>query len=312
MPAAFTDLPRVHLSGCPVCGSADLACDTLCRDFLVSGLTFEIWKCAQCGFLFTQDAPSPEVIGRFYQSEDYISHSDTRKGLLNKLYHFGRSFMLRRKCRSVIQHAGRSKGNILDIGSGTGHFLHAMQIRGWDVAGVEPDAGARQTAHAAWKLEENQYAGIFDIPETKHGTFDVITMYHVLEHVPDLHAYLQKIFSLLKPEGLLVIAIPNAGSWDRQYYGAYWAAYDIPRHLWHFTPPAFERLMQSAFFRITGTERMPLDPLYIAWLSEKHKKDSAFTFPKGIFIGSIALLAGIFNKKKSSSLIYYLRKINTR
>ncbi len=295
---------RTHHTNCPLCGAGAVrpALDT--RDYSVSQQPFALWDCAACGLRFTQDAPAPAEIGAFYQSDDYISHSDTRKGIINALYHVARGYMLGSKQRLIGRiHPSR---RLLDVGCGTGYFVNHLQQRGYQVTGVEVDEKARAFGQREFGLEvytpEEFLGGAFP------GPFGVVTMWHVLEHVHDPKAYLARINELLEPGGALVIAVPNFTSADADFYGAFWAAYDVPRHLWHFRPGTLIALAEEAGFLLTGKKRLPLDPFYVALLSEKYKGSGVFGMVRAGAAAKWSTFQSWFSIDRSSSLVYVFRK----
>lgn len=223
----------VTYAECPGCKSQSIAKALVCKDYTVTGDLFEIWECSRCTLRFTQHVPDAASIGAWYQSADYVSHSDTKKGIVNRLYHIVRSYTLGSKRKLVEKVTGKTTGTLLDVGAGTGAFAHTMQSGGWEVTGLEPDTTARGNALKNYGLTLNTLEHLAFMPV---NTLDVITLWHVLEHVHDLNGYLDTFLRILKPGGKLVIAVPNYTSKDAEIYNRYWAAYDVPRHLYHFPP----------------------------------------------------------------------------
>lgn len=294
----------VHHDNCPLCSSSAISFESECTDYFRSREAFRVWICSICGFRFTQDHPDEKAIGRYYESDDYISHSDTSKGLVNKIYRMVRKRMLRKKRSIVENETGIERGSILDIGSGTGHFAAEMKNAGWVVSGIEINDKARNAS------VENSGLDIIhpeSISSLKSGSFDCISLWHVLEHFSDLHGYIYEIKRLLKPGGTCIIALPNISSYDAEHYGRYWAAWDVPRHLWHFNADTFGFLFASKGFRMVNIRPLPLDVFYISILSERYKGKS-LAFITGMLKGSYFALLALFNKRKSSSLIYILKK----
>lgn len=294
----------IHHNSCPVCSSYDLKPRLLCTDYFKSGETFPLYTCSVCGFSFTQDHPDENAIGAYYESDDYISHSDTSEGLTNKIYKVVRSRMLRKKRDITEKMTGLKSGYLLDIGSGTGHFIAGMNKAGWSVKGIEINEKTR--------LNSSEKFGLEIIPPEKissleSGSFDCITLWHVLEHFSDLNFYVAQIQRLLKPAGTCIIAVPNINSFDSLHYGQFWAAYDVPRHLWHFNPDTFGFLFEGRGFRIVNVRTLPLDVFYISILSERYKGNK-MAFFTGIVKGSFFAFRTLFNKRKCSSLIYILKK----
>jgi 2-polyprenyl-3-methyl-5-hydroxy-6-metoxy-1,4-benzoquinol methylase len=276
----------------------------VCTDFYVTGEQFPLLKCAGCGFRMTGSVPDASAIGRYYQSEKYVSHSNTREGFTNRVYHLVRTIMLERKRKLVEKSSGLPSGSLLDIGAGTGYFLQFMLKKGWKITGTEKSDDARKFAAEKWGIQLLPEDGLWSLPES---SFDVITLWHVMEHLHDLERYWEKLTRLIKPSGCLIIALPNPDSADAVYYGDHWAAWDVPRHLWHFSPQNIMQIAEKHRFILQNTYRMPFDAFYVSILSEKYKK-SVFPLLKGMVTGSISWLASLFNIHKSSSLIYVFRK----
>lgn len=254
------------LTACPVCGSGKLRNFITCKDYLVSHTDFDIQECTQCNFRFTNPRPDQQSIGRFYKSEQYVSHNDESKGLINFLYRTVRQYTLKGKV-NLIHELNKGTGSILDIGCGTGSFLEACQHSGWTIQGIEPDADARSVAAA--RLNSRVGESLQQLDSTQK--FDVITMWHVLEHVAELDQAAARLKQLLKPEGTLIIAVPNNASADAVYYKEHWAAYDVPRHLHHFTPATIKQLMAKHALTLKEQRPMYFDSFYIAMLSTKYR-----------------------------------------
>jgi 2-polyprenyl-3-methyl-5-hydroxy-6-metoxy-1,4-benzoquinol methylase len=297
----------VHYHKCPLCSSENISLHLKTADYFLSREEFNLFKCDGCGFIFTQDHPDDADIGRYYESDEYLSHSETKSGLLSRLYGLSRRIMLGRKVKIVSKLSGLIKGSILDVGSGTGHFLNAMQKAGWDVRGVEINEKARQYSISEFGLE------ILDpgkLQTLEPGSFDCITLWHVLEHFQDPFNYSREILRLLKPGGSCITAIPNSGSYDAEYYNKLWAAYDVPRHLWHFTPDTFKKFAEKSGFEVKEIRPLPLDVFYISILSEKYK-GANLLFLSGVIKGLWFSILSLFNKQRSSSLIYSICKSDT-
>ena len=295
----------VHHNVCPLCSSENIGLQFNCNDFFISRKDFSVFRCSACDFSFTQDYPEESEIARFYESDSYISHSDTSKGFSNKLYRFARSLMLRRKKELIRKITGLDKGTILDIGSGTGHFAGTMKKAGWMVKGIEINEKARDFAITHFGLDISAPDKISAI---ESGSFDCITLWHVLEHFHDPFKYASEICRILKPGAVCVIALPNCSSYDAEHYKQYWAAWDVPRHLWHFNPATFRLFYEKAGFCLEKLRSLSLDVFYISMLSEKYK-GSGLSFINGMVIAGWFAFLSFFNKKKSSSIIYILRKL---
>jgi SAM-dependent methyltransferase len=275
-----------------------------CKDFFTSGETFDILRCNNCGFEFTMNPPVESKIEKYYDSGEYISHSDTKKGITNFLFHSARSLMLYRKKRVIKNATGLKTGTLLDIGCGTGYFPAFMKKSGWRVTGVEVNEKAREYAREKFNLDvftEDEFNA------RNSDQFDCITLWHVFEHFHDPVKYLTMISSLLNKSGICVVAIPNSASYDARYFRNFWAAYDVPRHLWHFDPDNFKMFTENYGFILEKIRILPLDVFYISILSEKYKGSKA-AFLSGMVKGLLFSFSSLFNKKKSSSVIYILRK----
>lgn len=295
---------RIHYTHCPVCHSPQIDPLVTIKDHSVSGESFVIWQCSQCALRFTQDVPDADSIAPYYKSEDYISHTNTSKGFINKAYQTVRTYTLKRKAALIQQYTGQQQGKLLDVGAGNGAFLLQMKKEGWEITGVEPDADARKVALKDFGLPLLENACMQTLP-TAH--FDAITMWHVLEHVHDLHGQIEHLKSLLKAKGKLVIAVPNYQALDADIYKLYWAAYDVPRHLYHFAPRSIEALMQQHGLKVVQVQPMWFDSFYISLLSSKYKNGSNRMI--GSFISGVrSNLKALSDKKKCSSLIYIIEK----
>ncbi len=292
----------LHRNSCLVCQSTNINDTIVLKDHSHTGEAFTVFECSDCGFNFTQDVPDEQSIGPYYKSENYISHSDTQKGFFFKLYHFARSYMLKKKRNLIISETGLKKGNILDIGTGTGYFLNTMIEKGWSGEGIEQDDQTRGFAKDKFNLKVRDTFEFYNLPPEK---FNAITMWHVLEHVHDLNGYLKKIHSILKSNGIFVVAVPNHKSFDQEYYKEYWAAWDIPIHLWHFNPSTIKKLMDCHGFRVQKTISMPLDAVYVSMLSEQYKTGKKLL---GLYKGIIFALKGKIHPEKCSSVIYIIKK----
>lgn len=289
---------------CPCCGSAAVDPALSAKDHTVSGEIFEIWHCFDCTARFTQRVPDQHGIGPYYQSAAYVSHSDTQKGLINRLYHMVRNRTLQGK-RTLVQNVTeKSSGSLLDVGAGTGAFSHTMQQAGWNVTALEPDDTARKNALNKYGLALQSPDELFNLPGAH---FDAITMWHVLEHVHDLQGYLTQFATILKKDGKLIIAVPNYTSYDANAYGAFWAAYDVPRHLYHFSPKSMELLGNAKGFSLKAIKPMWYDSFYVSMLSEQYKNGSG-NLPGALWHGLLSNMKAMFDKKKCSSVIYVFGK----
>jgi 2-polyprenyl-3-methyl-5-hydroxy-6-metoxy-1,4-benzoquinol methylase len=292
----------IHYSACPVCGSNKIKHALDAKDYTVSSKIFGIWECGNCALRFTQDVPAVNSIGQYYQSENYISHTDSSKGFINKIYHFVRRLTLGDKRRLILSATGLKEGKLLDIGAGTGAFVQNMQLNGWQTTGLEPDEETRKRAAALHKVNLLP-ADTFYTFATE--SFNVITMWHVLEHVHDLHNYIKHLKETLKPGGLIFVAVPNYTSYDGKVYNSYWAAYDVPRHLYHFSPESVKQLMNMHGLQVQSTRSMRYDSFYISFLSEKYKKGNPL---RGFFVAFLSNFKAFVNKEHCSSIIYIIGK----
>jgi 2-polyprenyl-3-methyl-5-hydroxy-6-metoxy-1,4-benzoquinol methylase len=290
-----------NIQNCPICGGNKFALEFTTKDYFLSQESFSIEKCQTCGFQITNPRPAKEAISSYYKSEDYISHSNKSKGLFARLYQLARKVNLSSKYSIIGKHA--HKGRLLDIGSGTGHFLNYFQKKQWPVQGIEPNEEAARFARENFGLKIDSEQNISKIPD---HSFDVITMWHVLEHVHDLNQRMLDLQRLIKPKGLLVLALPNPESYDSKYYVKYWAAYDLPRHLYHFRKSDVEKLAKKYNFRIEKIYPMRLDAFYVSLLSEKYIGKKQGTL-RAIYTAFLSNLKNTAQNPNTSSLIYILR-----
>lgn len=294
----------IHYEHCPVCSGKQIKKVFSVKDYTVSGELFTLYSCNDCSFVFTQDIPSGDEIGPYYASQNYISHSNTQKGLINKLYHKVRKITLVSKRNMIVAETGIKKGSLLDVGCGTGAFLNEMKSAGWQITGLEPDETARKNALELFGIQTQPSDELFNLPAQ---SFDAITMWHVMEHVHELHEYTERLKELLKPGGRLLIAVPNYTSHDAGHYKEYWAAYDVPRHLYHFSPASMRVLMDQHGLKVTGTKPMWFDSYYVSMLSEQYKNGKGNIF-KAFCVGALSNVKVLFNKERCSSVIYVITK----
>jgi len=294
----------VHYHTCPCCGGKNISAVLSVKDYTVSQDTFQVFECADCTVRFTQDISDEANIGKYYQSENYISHSDTNEGIINKLYHYVRSITLRNKYKIICTQTKKTTGSLLDIGAGTGAFANFMKSAKWTVTGLEPDNTARTVAYNKFQLELKSPPELFNFPE---NSFDAITLWHVLEHVHNLDGYMDIFGKLLKTGGKLFIAVPNYTSYDASFYKEYWAAYDVPRHLYHFSPTSIKLLANKHNLNVTAIKLMWYDSFYISMISEQYKNGKGNLF-NAFFVGLISNFKTLSNPEKCSSLIYVMSK----
>ena len=292
----------ISYNSCPVCDSSGIQQVLVATDHTVSGEPFSIWQCANCSLRFTQNVPEPAEIGRYYKSEEYISHSETSKGIVNWLYLRVRKFTLSSKRNFIEVETRIKKGNLLDVGAGAGAFVHHMKENGWRVEGVEPDPQAIERAKQQYGINLKPSPEIFSY---QPSTFDAVTMWHVLEHVHELHEYIKHIKSICKPTGKIFVAVPNFTSFDADHYGSAWAAYDVPRHLYHFSPASMHELMRRHRCVIEKIQPMWFDSFYVSLLSEKYKTGRS-NLLSGFWYGLRSNIKALYNRRKASSLIYVI------
>lgn len=294
----------INHDSCPLCKSASIRKRFACKDHFATGEAFEIMECPECGFVFTQGVPDEKEVGRYYDSPTYISHSDTRKGLVNKIYHCVRSYMLRKKVKLVERLTVLKNGKLLDYGAGTGHFARAMSDAGWDVTAIEKSGKARELAQKEYgsvMYPEEKLAGI------EEKSLDVVTMWHVMEHIQDLDRIWEELYRIIDDTGIAIIAVPNCNSYDAKLYRENWAAYDVPRHLWHFTAGTIMRWAEKHGFILEREFTMPFDGFYISMMSEGYK-GSRLHSVKGFWNGFKGWCAQSKRRDASSSIIYVFRK----
>jgi SAM-dependent methyltransferase len=290
-----------HVFNCPVCNATNFNKFITCKDFTVSQEVFTIVECKDCRYKFTNPRPEPKNIGNYYKSTDYISHSDTKKGIVSKLYHIVRNYTLKNKLKLINKHV--SRGTILDYGCGTGSFLSVCKNNGWNAFGFEPDNDAVKIANQKGVIVFNK------LNELKNQNlttgYDVITLWHVLEHVTELNETVSFLKENLKKDGALIIALPNYKSYDAEIYKEFWAAYDVPRHLYHFDQLSINDLMSKRGFFLEEIKPMPFDSFYVSLLSEKYRNNKNNYF-RAFFNG---FLSNIKAKKTNnySSLIYIFK-----
>lgn len=292
----------INYSRCPVCLGNDFREVMQAQDYTVSKTMFGVVHCNNCSHRFTNPVPSQGEIGPYYKSEDYVSHTNTAKGFIHGLYQTVRKWTLKTKRSLVERSTGKAQGKHLDVGSGAGAFLATMKHAGWDTLGLEPDVDARIVARSDFGMEAKPIEELFELTA---NSFDAITMWHVLEHVHQLDAYMAQLKALLKVDGRLLIAVPNYTSLDAKVYGARWAAYDVPRHLYHFSPASMRQLLSRHGLNLVRTKRMPFDSFYVCMLSERNTGGSMV---RAIWNGFRSWVTAIMSKERCSSLIYVIEK----
>ncbi|MCK0108263.1 class I SAM-dependent methyltransferase [Flavobacteriaceae bacterium S0825] len=271
------------------------------KDHSVSGETFQLIVNETYGFLETSPQPTKDQLSEYYKTEDYISHTDSKRNLFEKAYHLVRNISLKRKI-TLINSFNSEEKKLLDIGCGTGDFLKAAQDNNWYVSGIEPNHSARDIAN---KKTNNSVFNTEKIQQFKERSFDVITLWHVLEHLPNLEEQIITLTKLLKANGTLIIAVPNFNCFDANYYKDFWAAYDVPRHLWHFNQKSIASLFERKNMTVVKTLPMKFDAYYVSLLSEKYK--TGFMNPlKAFWIGFRSNLKAR-RSNEHSSIIYIIK-----
>jgi SAM-dependent methyltransferase len=261
-------VPYERLETCPVCGSSNFRDKLQVQDKSVSQELFTIVQCQNCEFQFTNPRPDAAHIGKYYESDAYVSHNSGAQGLINQVYKVARFFTVRRKVALITKLNRGRAGRLLDYGCGTGHFLAGAKGGGWQVAGLEPNDRARQEATERVGQPIQEPAALAELAS---GSFDVITLWHVLEHVHTLNETLDQLIRVLGKGGKLLIAVPNVESLDAQHYRQDWAAYDVPRHLYHFSPSTMKRLLAEHGLAVRQTLPLALDAYYVSMLSERNR-----------------------------------------
>ena len=264
------------------------------KDFTVSQEVFQLHHDLAKDMLFTSPQPKTENLGKYYESDDYISHTDSKRSLFEKAYHMVKKRALNQKVQLLEKHQP-NKGNLLDMGCGTGDFLQVAQQAGWQVQGIEPNEKAQQIAASKGATL------ISGTPAAADHTFDAITLWHVLEHLPNLELQIQELKRILKPTGTLLIAVPNFKSYDAGYYKEFWAAYDVPRHLWHFSKTSIDRLVEQEGMKVVSVRPMKFDSFYVSLLSEKYKTGK-MNYVNAFFVGLYSNWKGSQNKEYSSHI----------
>lgn len=271
------------------------------KDHSVSGEEFELVRNSEYGFLETLPLPASDKLSDYYKSEDYISHTDSKRNFFEKAYHLVRTISLKKKL-SLINSFSSEEKKLLDVGCGTGDFLETAKNNNWEVVGIEPNEKARAIAN---KKTNNLVFEIEQLLKLDAHSFDVITLWHVLEHLPNLENQINVFKKLLKPDGVLIIAVPNYKSFDAKHYAEFWAAFDVPRHLWHFNKESLSNLVSKFKMEVIKIKPMWFDAFYVSMLSEKYKTGRMNPI-KGFWIGLLSNLKSI-RTKEASSLIYTIK-----
>ena len=268
------------------------------KDHSVSKEIFDLYYDEELDMLITSPQPELQNLGKYYESEDYISHTDNKRSLFEKAYHFVKNIALKNKL-NLINSQQPKKGKLLDIGAGTGDFLLTAKNDGWETIGVEPSDRAKNIA------KEKGISFVEETSTLESNSLDVITMWHVLEHVPNLEVQIEELKRLLKPTGTLIIAVPNYKSFDAGHYETFWAAYDVPIHFWHFSKKSIQLLFERVDMKLEKILPMKFDSFYVSLLSEKYKTGK-MNYIKAFLVGLKSNLKAK-NTKEYSSHIYVLK-----
>lgn len=283
---------------CPLCQFSSHSNYIIVDDHSISKESFAIVQCNKCSFIYTNPRPDLNSIGKYYESDEYISHANQANNLINFVYKIARIYTLNWKYRQIRKF--QSQGSLLDFGCGTGEFLQYMSQKGWETSGVEPNSHARDASRLKGLEVEAS------LPKDSKDRVDIITAWHVIEHVHDLVDTVRALRKRLKEGGKLILALPNCQSHDAIHYGQHWAGYDVPRHLYHFTQDSIKTLCTKTKLKLEDTIPMKLDAYYVSMLSEKYLGNK-HAFIQGLKKGYTS------NQKAKrdnnySSLIYVLTK----
>lgn len=292
-----------NLNSCLVCGHNQLTKEITCKDFVATGETFDLQRCQKCSFLFTNPRPSMSEIGPYYQSDRYVSHAGDKGGFsfMYKVYDVVRDYSIKQKLKLIKSY--HSSGKMMDLGCGLGYFLHGVtNDKTFDVMGVDVSEEAIEYVKNKFGYNVQNETQLDSMPE---NSFDVITQWHVLEHVHLLNERMQQLKRLLKPGGTMFIAVPNSNSWDAKHYREFWDGYDVPRHLYHFNQQSFNLLMDKHGFKTVATRPMLFDAPYISMRSEVHK-EKGLAFVRGAISGAIST-AKAWGTKDYSSLLFVVK-----
>jgi SAM-dependent methyltransferase len=293
-----------NLNACLVCGSNQISKELTCKDFVATGNSFELNRCGQCSFLFTNPRPTASEVSPYYQSDRYVSHAGNKTNLpfMYKVYDIVRDYSINHKLKLIKSY--HTQGNLMDLGCGLGYFLNgAIKDNTFNSTGVDISQDAIDYVKNKFGynvLNENKLA------QLPSESFDIITQWHVLEHVHYLNERMQELHRLLAPNGTMFIAVPNSNSWDAKYYKEYWDGYDVPRHLYHFNQKSFGLLMQKHGFTVKRIKPLLFDAPYISMRSEVHK-GKGFSFLRGAIFGAISTINALV-RKDYSSLLFVVKK----
>ncbi len=295
-------IENIVLSKCPWCDSPDIRQGSKIHDYFLTREEFSLFSCNSCGLVFTNPRPKLENLGLYYQSDKYYSHTSSQGGIIPFIYRKVKEINLKTKFKQVT--TGSVINKVLDIGCGTGDFLNVCKKSGKEIHGIEPDSKARNLAKEILKVEILHPDQSEKIPDE---SFDLITMWHVLEHVPDLKKQISELSRIIKKGGKVVIALPVYESYDAEVYKEKWAAWDVPRHLYHFNKAVINKMMLANDFKPGNVYPMKWDSFYVSMLSEQYLK-SAFGIVKAFFVGFLSNIKAR-NSGNYSSLVYTFIKM---
>ena len=292
----------ILLENCPICSGSNLLKKLDCIDHTTSKEKFKIVSCETCDFTFTNPRPKDKSLGKYYKSNMYISHTNNTKGLFNWMYHTVRKYAIGTKL-NLLKRTSNNK-NHLDIGCGTGEFLNACKNAGYNTIGIEPSEVAREQAIKNFNLSVSENT---NLDQFQNNQFDSISMWHVLEHVSSLNKTIEEFNRILSEKGKVIIAVPNHKSWDAKYYKEFWAGWDVPIHLWHFSKLSIKKLFLKYNFKLVEKKPMLFDSFYVSLLSEEFQTGKK-KFINGFIIGLLSNIFGILTKRGFSSTIYVFEK----
>lgn len=296
----------INVQSCVICNSNKISNFIELQDYFYTNESFVIDVCNSCGYKFTNPYPEISNLGSYYKSENYISHTDNKNSLFFLIYQMVRRYSISKKFRILKKYLPSNNTNpkVMDYGCATGEFLSFCRKNNCQVVGVEPD---EQSRNYASKKHNISVLPPDKILELEDNNFDVITLWHVLEHIPDLNEKLTKIHNLLKNNGVAVIAVPNCDSYDAKYYNKFWAGYDVPRHLHHFNHKTITHLLNNNNFEVLCIKPMIFDSFYASILSENYKKNK-IPFIKGSLIGLFSNISAMKTKNYSSAIYIVTKK----
>jgi SAM-dependent methyltransferase len=291
------------ISTCPICEGHHFTSELTCTDYTVSKRQFDIIQCSSCTLRITSPRPDDIEIGKYYLSENYISHAPRAKSIIDRTYLVARKYALHWKENIIEKVSPTARRKLLDYGCGTGSFLIHMKNAGWDAHGLEPSPLARAVIRKQASIDIHE-----DLSSLTDKDFDVITLWHVLEHVPNPNEVVRELASKLIEGGSLLVALPNHLSWDGKRYKSHWAGYDVPRHLWHFSQTTMNKLVHKHGLRIAEVIPMKLDAYYISLLSEKYQGNNAITASIKAIVNGTRSNYQAKTTTEYSSLIYIIKK----